>query len=94
MDSLKTYFWKHVTLWRIGVVRTIALLVWAGCLNHLRKHTIPVHIAILFSLCALAIYILGFRTERDYEAILKSVQSKGRDDDNNPARDDHTDSNG
>jgi hypothetical protein len=79
---------KSITLWRVGLVRCIALLIAAGALHGLQRGishgfrwnieamSMPTATALL--LCAIGLYILGFRTERDYEKISRlSTSSQG-----------------
>jgi hypothetical protein len=76
---------KHVTLWRVGIVRTLALLIAGGALHgiehgmrngarwNIEAMSLPTATALM--LCACAIYLLGFRTERDYGKILKLIET-------------------
>ena len=87
---------KNVTLWRVGLVRAISILVFSGgfhgLVHGLKMHqrwnieamSMPTSVALI--MCALGLYILGFRTERDREQISKQLSPKRRIHSAHPGR--------
>lgn len=76
---------KNVTWWKIGLVRTLSMVVLGGALHgvsyNISQHTLfsikgmSGATSLEFLVISVILFILGFRTERDNEKISKLSNS-------------------